>query len=60
MDELIDVAVTLQRCDPPYRTQGLDLFERLLALEAYGVENVLVELDGRFVRSAAPRPRRRV
>lgn len=59
MDELIDVAVTLQRCDPPYRAQGLDLFERLLALEAYGVEDVLVELDGRFVRSASPRPRRR-
>lgn len=59
MDELIDIAVTLQRCDPPYRAQGLDLFERLLALEAYGVEEVLVELDGRFVRSASPTPRRR-
>ncbi|MFL7905035.1 hypothetical protein ACJ41P_28160 [Azospirillum argentinense] len=60
MDELIDIAVTLQRCDPPYRAQGLDLFERLLALEAYGVEETLVELDGRFVSSASPRPRRRV
>ncbi len=59
MDELIDIAVTLQRCNPPYRAQGLDLFERLLAFEAYGVEEALVELDGRLARSAPQRSRRR-
>lgn len=58
--ELIQVAVGLQALGGPWRIRGLDLFEALLKVEAYEVENVLTELDGpRRRRGSAPRSRLR-
>jgi hypothetical protein len=59
--ELIDIAMTLQRLGPRYRERGLDLFEFLLAQNAYGARDVLDELDPTSRRSVhGPRsvPRR--
>lgn len=44
-EELIDIAMTLQRLGPRYREQGLDLFELLLAQNTFGARGVLAELD---------------
>lgn len=58
--ELIQVAVGLQSLGGQWRARGLDLFEALLKVEAYEVENVLVDLDGpRPQKSVAPRARLR-
>jgi hypothetical protein len=63
--ELIDIAMTLQRLGPRYREQGLDLFELLLAQNAYGARDVLDDLDPASRRSirrphrVPRRPRRR-
>ncbi|MBK8259596.1 MAG: glycosyltransferase [Polyangiaceae bacterium] len=43
--ELVDIAMTLQRLGSPVRERGLDLFEALLAVHAYGARDVLAELD---------------
>lgn len=45
-DELIDISLTLQRIST-HRTKGLELFEKLLELDAYGIQNTLLELDRR-------------
>jgi hypothetical protein len=42
--ELVNTALTLQRM-PSFREQGLDLFERLLALDLYGARSALEEID---------------
>lgn len=55
--ELIDIALTLQRYEGKYRPQGLELFERLLELEAYGARDVLAEIDSRPL-SAVKMPKR--
>jgi hypothetical protein len=47
--DLIQIAITLQRF-PPTRSQGLDLFERLMDLGAYGIDKVLRDNDRRFGR----------
>jgi len=58
-DELIDISLTLQRIST-HRAKGLELFERLLDLDAYGIHNTLLELDRRPSRDGAPvRQRRR-
>lgn len=44
-EELTDIAMTLQRLGPRYREQGLNLFELLLAQNAFGARDVLAELD---------------
>lgn len=43
-DELVDVALTLHHM-PETRVAGLDLFERLLTLPAYGISKRLATLD---------------
>ena len=43
-DELVDVALTLHHM-PETRVAGLDLFERLLTLPAYGIPKRLATLD---------------
>lgn len=48
--ELMRAAVTLQRMQP-YREAGMVIFERLLALGAHGVDDVLFDLDARPRRS---------
>ena len=58
-DELIDISLTLQRIST-HRAKGLELFERLLDLDAYGIQSTLLELDRRPSRDGATsRPRRR-
>ena len=43
-DELVDIALTLHHM-PHTRVEGLDLFERLMALSTRGVPSQLAELD---------------
>jgi hypothetical protein len=57
-DELINISLTLQRINT-HRAKGLDLFERLLDLGAYGVGETLFELDRRPLNAPPPRQRRR-
>lgn len=58
-DELSDISLTLQRIST-HRAKGLELFERLLDLDAYGIQNTLLELDRRPSRDGTPvRQRRR-
>jgi glycosyltransferase involved in cell wall biosynthesis/SpoVK/Ycf46/Vps4 family AAA+-type ATPase len=49
--ELVDIALTLQRVGEATRVKGMDLFEQLLDLNAYGIRDVLAELDGAGDRS---------
>jgi glycosyltransferase involved in cell wall biosynthesis len=56
--ELIDIAMTLQRLGNRFRDQGLDLFESLLAQNAYGVRDMLAELDPASRRTPTRAPRR--
>jgi hypothetical protein len=44
--DLVEIALTLQRL-PATRARGLDLFERLMTLDAYGVHESLAILDRR-------------
>jgi len=44
---LVSIALNLQRSDEPYRSQGLELFERMLALDVYDAKKTLRELDNR-------------
>lgn len=45
--EMINIALTLQRLGGDYRKYGLELFEKLLELNAYGAKDTLMELDHR-------------
>jgi len=56
--ELVNIALTLQRYEGNNREQGLELFEMLLELNAYGAKSTLDELDGRPI-NVSPRPLRR-
>jgi hypothetical protein len=61
-ESLLSLSLTLQRQSEPWRTKGLDLFERLLQLNAYRVREVLVDIDrrpGAAVGAAKLRRRRR-
>lgn len=58
--ELTDVSLTLQRLGPATRSKGLDLFELLLEQDAYGIHDVLAELDPAHTVARAGRPARRV
>jgi len=55
---LIHVSVALQRQGEPWRAKGLELFERMLEVEADGIHSVLDELDGKVRPAIAPLPRR--
>ncbi len=56
--DLVNIALTLQRINT-HRAKGLELFERLLDLDVYGVKDALFELDRRPLKAAPSRPRRR-
>ncbi len=56
--QLADIALTLQRYDDT-RDDGLQIFERLLELDAYGAQDALNELDQIPKNAAAHRSRRR-
>src|SRR5207249_12223676 len=57
--DLTTLALTLHR-QSTYRAVGLELFERLIALNVYEAEAALELLDRRAARRYTPRPRRRV
>jgi hypothetical protein len=57
--DLTTLALTLHR-QSAHRAAGLELFERLIALNVYEAEAALELLDRRAARRYAPRPRRRV
>lgn len=58
--ELIDIALTLHRLGDPLRRRGLELFEAMLDLGAYGSREALAEIDGRpQAKLHGPRPRLR-
>tara|TARA_R110000868_G_scaffold56323_2_gene174347 strand:+ start:5394 stop:10586 length:5193 start_codon:yes stop_codon:yes gene_type:complete len=48
--ELTDVALTLHRLGGPSRRVGMDVFERLVEVNAYGARETLIEIDRRFER----------
>jgi len=57
--ELVDIAVTLHRLGPRTREAGLEIFEQLLAINAYTAREALDQVDNRF-RLAQPTRRRRL
>ncbi|MEG8053145.1 hypothetical protein QP185_07610 [Sphingomonas aerolata] len=59
---LVDLSLTLHRLGPETREVGLQLFERLIRIDAYQARQTLDEIDNRFRPSAPvarPRLRRR-
>jgi len=56
--ELTDVALTLHRLGGPSRRVGIDVFERLIEVNAYGARETLIEIDRRFERPLSPLRRR--
>ena len=46
--QLTDVALTLHRIGGATREIGVEIFEALLELDAYGAKATLAEIDGRF------------
>jgi hypothetical protein len=57
--ELVDIAITLHRLGPTTREAGLEIFERLLAINAYTARDTLNQVDNRF-RPGQPPARRRL
>lgn len=55
---LITVALMLQRQGEPLRSTGMSLFEELLRLEAYGIDETLDAMDGINFDNGNARPRR--
>ena len=56
--ELVDLAVTLHRLGPETREKGTQLFEDLIAIDAYTARDTLDQIDNRFRNSAnLTRPR---
>lgn len=58
-ENLINIALALNRLDMPHRERGLELFEKLLNLGVWRVRETLLELDRRLVPNVAARPSRR-
>ena len=56
---LVDLALTLHRLGPETREVGLQLFERLIRIDAYEARQTLDEIDNRF-RPSAPVARSRL
>lgn len=56
--ELTDVALTLHRLGGPSRRVGIDVFELLIEVNAYGARETLIEIDRRFERPVSPLRRR--
>lgn len=57
--ELVDIAITLHRLGSGTREAGLEIFERLLAINAYMARETLDQVDNRF-RSSQVAARRRL
>jgi hypothetical protein len=57
--ELVDIAITLHRLGPQTRQAGLELFEKLLTINAYTAQETLDQIDNRF-RDNAPSARVRL
>jgi nucleoside phosphorylase len=68
--QLTDLALTLHRLGGASRQSGVDLFEAMIEIDAYGARDTLAEIDGRFgpnqaaarqrlARRRKPRARRR-
>lgn len=60
--ELVDIAITLHRLGSETRLYGLEIFEKLLALNAYTARETLNQIDNRFSAVAPQRirlPRRK-
>lgn len=57
--ELVDIAITLHRLGPQTRQAGLELFEKLLTINAYTARETLDQIDNRF-RENAPQARLRL
>lgn len=55
--QLTDLALTLHRLGGASRQAGVDLFEALIEIDAYGARETLTEIDGRFSPAQAVRPR---
>lgn len=58
-ENLINIALALNRLDMPHRERGLELFEKLLNLGVWRVRETLLELDRRLVPNVSARPSRR-
>lgn len=56
---LISISLTLQRLQEPHRTNGLEMFEAMLRLEAYQIKDALREIDRRVESVAITHPVRR-
>lgn len=46
--QLTDLAITLHRLGGSPRDVGIEVFEKLIEIEAYGARDTLFEIDGRF------------
>ncbi|MGY4486197.1 hypothetical protein ACVWWR_005388 [Bradyrhizobium sp. LM3.2] len=57
--ELVDIAITLHRLNDETRLPGLEIFEQLLAINAYTARETLDQVDNRF-RSTQPPQRTRL
>lgn len=57
--ELVDIAITLHRLSDETRLPGLEIFEQLLAINAYSARETLDQVDNRF-RSTQPAQRTRL
>jgi hypothetical protein len=57
--EFVDIAITLHRLGPATREKGLEIFERLLTINAYTARDTLNQIDNRF-RPGQPAPRKRL
>ncbi len=58
-ENIINIALALNRLDTPHRERGLELFEKLLNLGVWRVRETLLELDRRLVPNSVARPSRR-
>ncbi len=55
--QLTDLALTLHRLGGACRQAGITLFEKMIEIDAFGAQDTLAEIDGRFPTSHAPFPR---
>jgi hypothetical protein len=55
--ELVDLAITLHRAGDETREIGLELFEQLVEIQAYGAKETLEQIDNRFRSRTAQRQR---
>lgn len=56
--QLTDLALTLHRLGGSSRKSGVDLFEAMIEIDAYGAKSTLDEIDGRFSKKNVQQRRR--